>query len=161
MASNQKTMKRSRSSTTHPSYAALTTCRQPPTRLYSAPPLCRAETPAKGLSQELSTFGFRGEALSSLCALAEVSVVTRTADGAAGVRLTYDHAGKLTGTAATARAPGTTVAVRELFKPLPVRFKVCASGLSACERLTCMHLVATHVQAHGRLLCACRSSGGM
>ena len=73
--------------------------------------------------QDLSTFGFRGEALSSLCALADVSVVTRTADGAAGVRLTYDHAGKLTGTAATARAPGTTVAVRELFKPLPVRFK--------------------------------------
>ncbi|KAK9825372.1 hypothetical protein WJX81_005933 [Elliptochloris bilobata] len=73
--------------------------------------------------QELSTFGFRGEALSSLCALADVSVVTRTTDGAAGVRLTYDHAGKLMGTAATARAPGTTVAVRELFKHLPVRFK--------------------------------------
>lgn len=32
------------------------------------------------LTQELSTFGFRGEALSSLCALAELSVVTRTAD---------------------------------------------------------------------------------
>lgn len=79
--------------------------------------------------QELNTFGFRGEALSSLCALADVSVVTRTADGAAGVRLTYDHAGKLTGTVATARAPGTTVAVRELFKSLPVRFKVCAEDL--------------------------------
>lgn len=79
--------------------------------------------------QELSTFGFRGEALSSLCALADVSVVTRTADGAAGVRLTYDHAGKLTGTVATARATGTTVAVRELFKPLPVRFKVRAEDL--------------------------------
>jgi len=59
-----------------------------------------------------------------------VSVVTRTADGAAGARLTYDHAGRLAGTAAAARAPGTTVAVRELFRTLPVRFKArrAASG---------------------------------
>ena len=56
-------------------------------------------------------------------------MVTRTANGAAGVRLTYNHVGELTGSAATARAPGTTVAVRELFKPLPVRFKVCAGQL--------------------------------
>lgn len=136
VAFNQKTMKRSRSSTTRPSSAASTTCRQAPTCLCSTLPVCRAETLAKGLPQELSTFGFRGEALSSLCALAEVSVITRTADGAAGVRLTYNHAGKLTGTAATARAPGTTVAVRELFKPLPVRFKVCASGVQAFEPFT-------------------------
>ena len=41
--------------------------------------------------QALSTFGFRGEALSSMCALADVSVVTRTASQDAGVRLEYDH----------------------------------------------------------------------
>ena len=125
-------MKRSRSSTTRPSSTASTTCRQPPTCLYTALPSHRAERLTKGFPQELNTFGFRGEALSSLCALAEVSVVTRTADGAAGVRLTYDHVGKLTGTAATARALGTTVAVRELFKPLPVRYKVWASRARAC-----------------------------
>lgn len=33
-------------------------------------------------SQELATFGFRGEALSSLCAVADVSIVTRTAEQA-------------------------------------------------------------------------------
>lgn len=36
------------------------------------------------LAQGLSTFGFRGEALSSLCAVAEVSVTTRTAEQDAG-----------------------------------------------------------------------------
>ncbi len=74
--------------------------------------------------QAVSTFGFRGEALSSLSALAEVSIVTRTEDQVAAARLTYDREGALTGQAAAARAPGTTVAVRDLFKALPVRHKV-------------------------------------
>ena len=74
--------------------------------------------------QALASFGFRGEALSSLCAVSEVTVVTRTEGSQMGARLTYDHAGVLTGMAAAARSKGTTVAVKELFKPLPVRYKV-------------------------------------
>lgn len=73
------------------------------------------------LPQELATFGFRGEALSSLCAVANVSIVTRTAEQAAGVRLEYSHEGGIASQAAAARAVGTTVAVRDIFKPLPVR----------------------------------------
>ncbi|KAI7836307.1 hypothetical protein COHA_009815 [Chlorella ohadii] len=73
--------------------------------------------------QELATFGFRGEALSSLCAVADVSVVTRTVEQDVGVRLSYDHNGKLVGQAGAARTVGTTVAVRDLFKRLPVRHK--------------------------------------
>lgn len=45
--------------------------------------------------QAVTTFGFRGEALSSLCALADVTIVTRTADDAAATRLTYDLAGNI------------------------------------------------------------------
>ncbi|KAL3143766.1 hypothetical protein ABBQ32_003597 [Trebouxia sp. C0010 RCD-2024] len=73
--------------------------------------------------QAMSTFGFRGEALSSLCALASVSVTTRTANTNPAQRLTYDHTGALVGTAPTARAVGSTVAVKDLFKTLPVRHK--------------------------------------
>ena len=79
---------------------------------------------AGGLAQELGTFGFRGEALSSLCALAEVGVVTRTAELAAGVRLAFDQGGAVVSQASAARATGTTVALKDLFKPLPVRYKV-------------------------------------
>lgn len=40
--------------------------------------------------QAVSTYGFRGEALSSLCALSNLSVVTRTEGQAAGTRIEYD-----------------------------------------------------------------------
>ncbi|KAL0023381.1 hypothetical protein WJX79_000253 [Trebouxia sp. C0005] len=73
--------------------------------------------------QDVSTFGFRGEALSSLCALASITVTTRTTNTNPAQRLSYDHTGSLVGTTPTARAVGTTVAVKDLFKTLPVRHK--------------------------------------
>jgi hypothetical protein len=83
---------------------------------------CGGEPACPPVPQGLATFGFRGEALSSLCAVADLSVATRTAEQEAGVRLAYDHSGTITGLAAAARAVGTTVAVRDLFKSLPVRW---------------------------------------
>ncbi|KAG1669863.1 hypothetical protein FOA52_012451 [Chlamydomonas sp. UWO 241] len=71
----------------------------------------------------LSTFGFRGEALSSLCAVSDLAVITRTADMEAGVRLEYDGEGRIHSQEPCPRAIGTTLAVRSLFKPLPVRHK--------------------------------------
>jgi len=51
----------------------------------------------------LTSFGFRGEALSSLCAISELSVCTRTREQAIGVRLTYDANGRLVGREPAAR----------------------------------------------------------
>lgn len=76
------------------------------------------------LPQGLHTFGFRGEALSSLAALGELSVITRTAGQAAATRLDFDRDGRLTGSTPVARAVGTTVAVKDLFVALPVRRQV-------------------------------------
>jgi hypothetical protein len=76
------------------------------------------------LPQGLHTFGFRGEALSSLAALGELSVITRTAGQAAATRLDFDRDGHLTGSTPVARAVGTTVAVKDLFVALPVRRQV-------------------------------------
>ena len=45
---------------------------------------------------QLASFGFRGEALSSLCAIANVTVTTRTATQAIGTKLVFDAAGRLT-----------------------------------------------------------------
>jgi len=70
----------------------------------------------------LQTFGFRGEALSSLCALANLYIITARADEAPkGTRLDFEVSGKLQGTRVVASQKGTTVAVEDIFRNLPVR----------------------------------------
>lgn len=72
--------------------------------------------------RSIASFGFRGEALSSLCELAgSFEVTTRTPDQAAGVKLTYNRAGKLVKQETVPRAQGTTISIGQLFSPLPVR----------------------------------------
>ncbi|ELT88557.1 hypothetical protein CAPTEDRAFT_17706, partial [Capitella teleta] len=69
----------------------------------------------------VETFGFRGEALSSLCALCRLSINTRHQSSAVGTRLTFDHSGKITDQSPVHRQPGTTVVLEQLFSTLPVR----------------------------------------
>ncbi|KAL8765234.1 MAG: hypothetical protein Q9209_007627 [Squamulea sp. 1 TL-2023] len=70
----------------------------------------------------LQTFGFRGEALSSLCALSNFQVVTTQAHEAPkGTKLDFETSGKLKATSVVASQKGTTVVVEALFANLPVR----------------------------------------
>ncbi|KAL3418354.1 DNA mismatch repair protein MutL [Phlyctema vagabunda] len=70
----------------------------------------------------LQTFGFRGEALSSLCALSQFSVVTcLAADAPKGAKLDFEVSGKLKSTSVVAAQRGTTVTIENLFNNLPVR----------------------------------------
>ena len=72
----------------------------------------------------LQTFGFRGEALSSLCALSSFHVRTAQGkDGSKGTRLDFEASGKLKATSVIASQKGTTVAVEDIFRNLPVRRK--------------------------------------
>lgn len=73
--------------------------------------------------QSLTTFGFRGEALSSLCALGKLTVETRTKNEEVAAHLTFDPSGLLTSEKKTARQIGTSVTVEKLFSTLPVRSK--------------------------------------
>ncbi|XP_029052033.1 mismatch repair endonuclease PMS2 isoform X1 [Osmia bicornis bicornis] len=72
---------------------------------------------------EVDTFGFRGEALSSLCSLAELTIITRHSTSEHGFKLEFDHNGILQKKEACAREVGTTVHVKNIFKCLPVRAK--------------------------------------
>ncbi|KAL8646094.1 MAG: hypothetical protein Q9226_007023, partial [Calogaya cf. arnoldii] len=70
----------------------------------------------------LQTFGFRGEALSSLCALSNFHVVTAQAHEAPkGTKLDFETSGKLKTTSVVASQRGTTIMVEALFANLPVR----------------------------------------
>ncbi|EIW72799.1 hypothetical protein TREMEDRAFT_25119, partial [Tremella mesenterica DSM 1558] len=74
----------------------------------------------------VETFGFRGEALSALCALSEsMTVVTATKETAPmGAIIKLGRDGKvLDSTGRVARPRGTTVTITGLFTPLPVRRK--------------------------------------
>ncbi|KAF4446471.1 DNA mismatch repair protein PMS2 [Fusarium austroafricanum] len=70
----------------------------------------------------LETFGFRGEALASLCALSIVSITTcQQGEAPKGTKLSFEPSGALKGTAVVAASKGTTVSVERLFHNLPVR----------------------------------------
>ena len=72
---------------------------------------------------EVSTFGFRGEALSSLCSLADLSIITRHCTSEHGFKLQFDHNGMLQKKEPCAREIGTTVHIKNIFKCFSVRAK--------------------------------------
>ncbi|XP_044721968.1 histidine kinase-, DNA gyrase b-, and HSP90-like ATPase domain-containing protein [Hirsutella rhossiliensis] len=70
----------------------------------------------------LQTFGFRGEALSSLCALSNLTVTTCVqADVPKGSRLSFEPSGQLRNIVIAATQRGTIVSIEGLFHNLPVR----------------------------------------
>ncbi|KAF1374095.1 hypothetical protein PFLUV_G00245690 [Perca fluviatilis] len=71
----------------------------------------------------VETFGFRGEALSSLCALSGLSVVTCHESSQVGTKLVFDHKGHIVQKSPHPRQQGTTVSLQQLFYTLPVRHK--------------------------------------
>lgn len=74
----------------------------------------------------METFGFRGEALASLCAMCESVVITTatTSEAPMGTVLELDRSGRVVNKdRRIARQRGTTVSLTGLFAPLPVRRK--------------------------------------
>jgi len=70
----------------------------------------------------VQTLGFRGEALSSIAAVAQVEMITKTAQTLAGTRVEI-HGGKLLSSKEIGCADGTTVIVSNLFYNTPARRK--------------------------------------
>ena len=70
----------------------------------------------------VQTLGFRGEALSSIAAVAQVEMITKTREETAGTRVEI-HGGKLISNSAIGAADGTSVSVANLFFNTPARRK--------------------------------------
>ncbi|MDO8690270.1 MAG: DNA mismatch repair endonuclease MutL, partial [Dehalococcoidia bacterium] len=83
----------------------------------------------------IASLGFRGEALPSIAAVAEVSILTRCSGHPLGVLL------RLKGDEVVEKGergcpPGTTITVRSLFSGLPARRKFLRSAASEARRVT-------------------------
>jgi len=82
----------------------------------------------------VGTYGFRGEALSSLAAVAEVRIDTRHISEPEG-RAIVVHGGNLVSDAPSGWPRGTKVEVRGLFAGIPVRRRFLGSAQSEAQRV--------------------------
>ncbi|KAJ1914058.1 ATP-binding mismatch repair protein [Mycoemilia scoparia] len=104
--------------------------------------------------ESVKTFGFRGEALSSLCAMSKVTVTTNSRKPASsssnnsgqsestglGMILEYDSMGKLTSKKPVAREPGTTITLSNIFANWPVRLQELKKNIKR-EFIKCVVIV--------------------
>ncbi|HLB06126.1 MAG TPA: DNA mismatch repair endonuclease MutL, partial [Alphaproteobacteria bacterium] len=95
--------------------------------------------------ESIATFGFRGEALPSIAAVARLALVSRPRGVDAAWRLAADR-GRIAAPEPAARAAGTEVEVRDLFYATPARLKFLKSeetearhALEAVRRLALAH----------------------
>ena len=108
----------------------------------------------------LKTFGFRGEALSSLATIANLSVTTATKEDDVGMVYSFDNAGNVVSKRPIAASKGTCVVVTDLFVNVPVRrqfyknAKQCRDELRKTEHLMIAfglaHNNVRFVLRHGR-----------
>ncbi|KAJ6665217.1 hypothetical protein lerEdw1_004266 [Lerista edwardsae] len=71
--------------------------------------------------ENLTTYGFRGEALGSICCISEVLITTKTAADDFSTQYVLDRSGHIISQKPSHLGQGTTVTVTNLFKNLPVR----------------------------------------
>ena len=76
--------------------------------------------------ESIATLGFRGEALASIAAVADVTVVTRPREAPAGARLRVRH-GEVADEGAWGCPAGTSVEVLDLFAATPARLRFLRS----------------------------------
>ncbi|XP_016301158.1 PMS1 protein homolog 1 isoform X2 [Sinocyclocheilus anshuiensis] len=85
--------------------------------------------------ERLETYGFRGEALASICAISEVVITTKTADDDFSLQYSVDHNGQIVSQKPSHLGEGTTVCAANLFRKLPVRRQYYSNSKKCKEEL--------------------------
>jgi len=85
--------------------------------------------------ERIRTLGFRGEALASIAAVAQVELKTRRVEDEVGYRVCVDG-GEITTTEPCATPPGTSIAVRNLFYNVPARRNFLKTPATEFKHLT-------------------------
>lgn len=99
---------------------------------------------ALGLNN-ISTLGFRGEALSSIAAVSQVDFISRSEDEDTGVYV-YLESGEILKSRPAGRSRGTTIEVRNLFYNVPARKKFLKQ--EATELFEIVNVVGRCILAH-------------
>lgn len=98
--------------------------------------------------ETVNTMGFRGEALSSISAIANVEIITKTKDELSGTKVII-QGGKLISIAETGAPDGTTITVNDLFYNTPVRKKYLKSD--AVELTHIIDIVSRIAPGHNNI----------
>ena len=85
--------------------------------------------------QRIHTFGFRGEALPSIASVSQLELLTRTADGLAGTKISVDG-GDVKSVQESGCSPGTHITINNLFHNVPARLKFLKSDTTELNHLT-------------------------
>ena len=94
--------------------------------------------------ERISSLGFRGEALPSIAAVAEVEIATQTSSDAVGSQVCFRN-GEVVRRESRARPRGTTVTVRRLFRYIPARLKFLKSVTTENSQIA--HLLSQYALA--------------
>jgi DNA mismatch repair protein MutL len=94
--------------------------------------------------EKISSLGFRGEALPSIAAVAEVEISTQTSSETVGSYM-YLRKGEVVRRESRARPQGTTVTVHRLFRYFPARLKFLKSANTENSHIA--HLVSQYALA--------------
>ena len=98
--------------------------------------------------ENVLTMGFRGEALSSICAVAKVELVTKSREGLAGTKVVI-HGGKLNGITDTGVPDGTSITVEDIFFNTPARKKYMRSDSTELAHI--VDIVAKNALGHNNV----------
>ncbi len=116
--------------------------------------------------EHIRSLGFRGEALASIAAVAEVTLVSRQRSMEQGAQVSAQN-GELSEVTTAAATVGTTITVRNLFSAVPARLKFLKSRnteVSHCHHLLEQYALAYpeirfHVYSEGRQIFATPGDG--
>ena len=93
----------------------------------------------------LSTFGFRGEALPSIAAIARVELLTRQPQAIAGTRIVVEN-GQVHEVRETGCPVGTAIFISKIFDAVPVRKKFLKT--EATEQAACLEVITRTALSH-------------
>ncbi|MHB8599917.1 MAG: DNA mismatch repair endonuclease MutL [Ktedonobacteraceae bacterium] len=106
--------------------------------------------------ERIRTLGFRGEALASIAAVADVTLLSRHVDAEQGAQVSAAN-GQLSEVSAAASPSGTTLTVRNLFSAVPARLKFLKSRHTEISH--CLHMLEQYALAYPEIRFSVYSEG--